>query len=40
MIVALLKLEPLVSLESGIYQLSKNEQGKWNHRFYGSDNSC
>ena len=40
MVLALLKLDPLISLESAIDLLSHNDRGKWNHRFIGTADKC
>jgi hypothetical protein len=40
MVLALLKHEPLISLESAIDFLSRNERDKWNHRFVGTADKC
>ena len=39
MIEALLKHEPLITLETAIDNLNRNEKGKWNHRFISTADS-
>ena len=40
MVLALLKHDPLISLESAIEFMSHNDRGKWNHRFIGTADKC
>jgi len=40
MILALLKNDPLISMESAIDFLSHNDRSKWNHRFIGTAEKC